>query len=101
MRMGSEDPGVSAMRKNLRLSMAATVYMLIVLASQGIAMSQEPSKFVDTGVIFSTQQVERSPTMNGILGAIQPLWTPSPEEIALLEGELKPYLEGIATPEAK
>jgi hypothetical protein len=89
------------MSKNLRLSMAATVYMLILLGSRGIAMSQEPSKLVDTGVIFSKQQIERSPSMKEILGSIQPLWTPSPEEVALLEGKLKAYLESLADRRAR
>jgi hypothetical protein len=93
------------MRKIMRLCVAATVYMLILLASQGIAMSQERSKLVDTGVIFSAQQVERLPLhsldVKSILGLTPPFWTPSPEEIALLEGELKPYLEGATPPEAK
>lgn len=88
------------MRKNMRLCMAATVYMLILVASQGIAMSQERSKLVDTGVIFSAQQVERSPTVH-MIGVMPPYWTPAPEDIALLEAQLKSYLEGATPPEAK
>jgi hypothetical protein len=48
------------MRKNTRLPLAATLYMLILFASQGIAVSQESSQLVDTGVIFSVEQLERS-----------------------------------------
>jgi hypothetical protein len=89
------------MRRNMRLSRAATVYIFLLLASHGIAMSQEASKDVDTGVIFTAQQVERSPAMNRMFDGMRPLWTPSPEEVALLEDRLKPYLEGVATPQAK
>ena len=91
------------MRKNMRLSIAATVCILIPLASQGIAMSQEASKVVDTGVIFSAQQTEVIFSARQVepIDALRPLWTPSPEEVALLEGRLKTYLEGVATPQAK
>jgi hypothetical protein len=93
------------MRKSMRLCVAATLYILVLLASPGIAMSQERSKLVDTGVIFSAQQVEREPLhrldVKSILGLTPPFWTPSPEEIAVLEGQLKPYLERVTPPEAK
>ena len=61
------------MRKSIRLSVAATVYMLIFLSSQGMAMSQERSRVIDTGVIFSAQQVERSPNVDWVkLWALRP-----------------------------
>jgi hypothetical protein len=85
------------MRKTMRLCVAATVYLLALLASQGIAISQERSEFVDTGVIFSVQQIERSDKMSRFFDAAQPLWTPSPEEIARLESTLKTYLEDVAS----
>ena len=73
------------MRKSIRLSVAATVYMLIFLSSQGMAMSQERSRVIDTGVIFSAQQVERSPNVDWVktMGVTPPFWTPSLEDIAL------------------
>jgi len=89
------------MRRNFRLGVAAAVCMLIPLVSQGIAMSQERSKLVDTGVIFSAQQVKRLVDMNPMIGITAPFWTPTPEEIAQLEGKLKPYLEGMTTAPAK
>ena len=66
------------MRKSIRLSVAATVYMLIFLSSQGMAMSQERSRVIDTGVIFSAQQVERSPNVDWVktMGVTPPFWTP-------------------------
>jgi hypothetical protein len=88
------------MRKSMHLCVAATVYMLILLATYGHAMSQERSKLVDTGVIFSAEQLERLPNVHKI-GVTPPYWTPSPEEIALLEARLKPYLEGATPPEAR
>jgi len=88
------------MRKNIRLCAAATVYMLILLASQGIAMSQERSQLVDTGVIFSAEHVERSGA-DRMFGVTPPFWTPSPEQIAQLEVQLKPYLGRVRLPKAK
>jgi hypothetical protein len=88
------------MRKNIRLCGAATVYMLILLASQGIAMSQEPSQLLDTGVIFSAEHVERSGA-DRMFGVAPPYWTPSQEQIALLEAQLKPYLGRVRLPKAK
>jgi hypothetical protein len=79
------------MRKNMRLRVAATVYVLILLASQAIAMSQECSQLVDTGGIFSAEHVEHSGA-DRVFGITPPYWTPSPEQIALLEVQLKPYL---------
>jgi hypothetical protein len=91
------------MGKNMRLCVAATVCMLVLLASPEIAMSQERSKLVDTGVIFSAQQVENSRHLKMLIesGLTPPFWTPSPEEIAMLEGQLKPFLERATPPEAK
>ena len=87
------------MRKNT-LCVAATVYMLILLASQAIAISQESLQFVDTGVIFSTEQIERSGA-NHVFGITPPYWTPSPGQIVLLESRLSPYLRRVGPPKAK
>jgi hypothetical protein len=102
MTTGSRDMS-SDMGKNMRLRVAATAYMLVLLASQGTAMSQERSKLVDTGVIFSAQQVESSRDVKMLIesGLTPPFWTPSTEEIAMLEGQLKPYLEHATPPQAK
>jgi len=78
---------------------AAFVCIVIALASPEIAKSEEHSQLVDTGVIFSAKQVERSAKSYRML--TPPFWTPSTEEIARLEVQLKPYLEGVATPEAR
>jgi hypothetical protein len=88
------------MRKNTRLSVAATFYMLILLASQEIAMSQESSQLVDTGVIFSVEQLERSGA-DRVFWVTPPFWIPSPEQVALLETQLKPYLGRVKHPKAK
>ena len=88
------------MRKNMRLSVAATFYMLIFLAPQGIAVPQGRSQLVDTGVIFSAEHVERSGASRAF-GATPPYWTPSPEQIAMLETQLKSYLAGIKLAKAK
>ena len=85
------------MRKNMRLCAAA--YMLFLLASQA-AISQESSLFVDTGVIFSAEHVERSGA-DQVFGITPPYWTPSPGHIALLEAQLKPYLERVTSPKGK
>jgi len=87
------------MGRRIRLCEAAFICMVIALASPGIAKSQEHSRLVDTGVIFSAKQVERSAEFYRML--TPPFWTPSTEEIARLEVQLKPYLEGLATPKAK
>jgi len=89
------------MRKSLRPLVVATTYMLNLLAAPGISMSQERSKLVDTGVIFSPQQVERSSDVTRFYGLAAPFWMPVSEEIALLEGKLKPYLESATDPAAK
>jgi hypothetical protein len=93
------------MRKSLCPCVATTAFMLVLLASPGISMSEERSKLVDTGVIFSAQQVEsfrlhRSDITN-FVGLTPPFWMPVPEEIALLEGKLKPYLESATPPAAR
>ena len=88
------------MRKNMRLCVAVNVYMLILLASQGIATSQERSQLVDTGAIFSAEHVEGSGA-DRVFGVTPPYWTPSPEQIALLEAQLKPYLGRVRLPKAK
>lgn len=90
----------SHMRNNMRLCRVAAVSLLMLFAFQGIAMSQERSQRVDTGVIFSAERVERSGT-DRALGVARPFWTPSPEQIALLEAQLKPYLERATPPKAK
>lgn len=88
------------MRRNIPLCEAACVSMVIALALPGTAMSQQRSQVVDTGVILSAQQLERSvaPVMMGIT---PPYWTPSSEEIARLEVQLMPYLEGLTVPHPK
>ena len=88
------------MRRSIRLSGAAFICTVIALASS-VAASQEHSQLVDTGVIFSAQQVERSPRLARMIGITPPFWAPSREEIALLEAKLKRYLEGETPPEAK
>jgi len=88
------------MPHNVRLRVAAPVYVLILLASAGITVSQEHSRLVDTGVIFSAEHVERSGA-HRVLGLTRPYWTPSPEQIALLESKLKPYLGAYRSPRAK
>src|SRR5262245_3804693 len=88
-------------RKKIRLCEAAFVCVVIALASAGIAKSQEHSQLVDTGVIFSEKQVERSADLNRMIGVTPPFWTPSTDDIARLEVQLTPYLEGVATPKAK
>lgn len=75
---------------NMRLRMLAIAYLLVLLDSQGTAISQERSQLVDTGVILSPSKDER-PIFFGIT---PPFWTPSPEQIAQIEAQLKPYLEG-------
>jgi hypothetical protein len=93
------------MRKSLRPCMAATACMFVLLASPGISMSEGRSKLVDTGVIFSVQQVEsprlRSSDMTRFFGLAPPFWMPASEEIALLEDKLKPCLESATAPAAK
>jgi len=93
------------MRTSERACAAATAYLLGLLASSGISMSQERSKVVDTGVIFSLQQVEssrlRGSDVTRFFGLAPPFWMPTSEEIALLEGKLKPYLGGATAPAAK
>ena len=88
------------MRKNLRFGVAANLHILILLASQGIAVSQERSQLVDTGVIFSAEHAERSGA-GRVFGATPPYWTPPPEQIATLEAQLKSYLAGIKLAKAK
>jgi hypothetical protein len=89
------------MRRNIRLCVTATVYSVVFLASQGIVISQERSKVVDTGVIFSVQQIEQSEKLRDFFDAVRPLWAPSPEDIARLESKLKPYLEDVANGKGK
>ena len=78
------------MHRNMRLCAAGTICLLIPLASQ--TTSQERSKLVDTGVIFTAQHLESLVEFNkmGILTA--PFWTPSPEQILQLEAHLKTYI---------
>jgi len=87
------------MGSKIRLCEPTFVCIVIALASPGVAKSQEHSQLVDTGVIFSAKQVERLAKSYHILKP--PYWTPSTEEIARLEVQLKPYLEGVTTPKAK
>lgn len=90
----------SDMCKNMRLCVAVAVYVLALVASDGIAMSQERSKLVDTGIIFSAEQLERSevirPGLLGMMGMTPPYWTPSPQDIAPVEAQLKSYLEDVS-----
>jgi hypothetical protein len=72
------------MRRNVKLGLAAIICLLVPFTPQGTAISQEPSQFVDTGVIFSAQQIECSERMRRCFGAVRPFWTPSPEEIGRL-----------------
>jgi len=87
------------MGSKIWLCEATFVCIVSALASPGVAKSQEHSQLVDTGVIFSAKQVERSAEFYRML--TPPFWTPSTEEIARLEVQLTPYLEGVATPKAK
>lgn len=87
------------MRRNIPLCEAAYLCMVIALAVPGTAISQEHSLLVDTGVIFSAQQLERSADANRKMGITPPYWTPSSEDVARLERQLKPYL--ATTPQAK
>jgi hypothetical protein len=94
------------MRRNIPLCEAACLCIVIAFAASRAAMSQEHSKLVDTGVIFSAKQVESwrlrgEGLMDFYRLAPPPYWTPVPEEIALLEGKLKPYLESATPPAAK
>ena len=89
------------MRRKIPRCEAAYLSMVIALAVPGTAMSQEHSLLVDTGVIFSAQQLERSADAYRKMGIMPPYWTPSSEDIARLERELKPYLAGETTPQAK
>jgi hypothetical protein len=84
------------MRRSVRLCAAVTIWLLIPLAPQ--STSQEPSRLVDTGVIFSAQQLESWAKANRGMGITPPFWTPSPEQIARLEAELRPYLEAVTAP---
>jgi hypothetical protein len=77
-----------------------TLYMLILVASQEIAMSQESSQLVDTGVISSVEQLERSGA-DRVSWVTPPFWIPSAEQVALLETQLKPYLARVKHPKAK
>jgi hypothetical protein len=70
--------------------------MVVPFALQGIALSQDGPRLVDTGVIFSAQQVERSGSMGKSFDGVRPLWTPSAEEITRLESKLRPYLEDVS-----
>src|SRR5262245_20650083 len=73
--------------------------LLIRLASQ--VMAQEGAELVDTGVIFSADELDRSTESNRIWGVTPPYWTPSPEDVARLESQLKLYLETVVHPGAK
>ena len=100
--MGSRNHGISIWAGRYhRHHEAAFVCMLMALALPGIARSQEQSQLVDTGVILSAKLVERSVDLNRMIGVTPPFWMPSSEDIARLEGQLKPYLEGVGTPKAK
>jgi len=88
------------MPNNVRLCVAAPVYMLILLALAGTTVSQEHSQLVDIGLIFFAEDVERSGA-DRVLGLTPPYWTPSPEQIALLESQLRPYLGRVTQPKAK
>jgi len=48
------------MRRSIPLCKAACLCMVIALAVPGSAISQEHSLVVDTGVIFSAEQLEHS-----------------------------------------
>src|SRR5215475_13587403 len=71
--------------KSIRARVAATACMVMLFALQGIAASQDTPRLVETGVIFSAQQVERSDKTIQFFDGARPMWTPSPEEIARLE----------------
>jgi len=94
------------MRWNVPLCVAASLSLVIALAVPETAMSHERPRVVETGVIFSAQQVEslrlrHSHIITHFFGLAPPFWTPVSEEIALLEGKLKPYLESATAPAAK
>jgi hypothetical protein len=76
--------------------MAVTACMIMPLAMQGGAASQDTPRLVETGVIFSAQQIERSAEINRLFDGVRPLWTPAPEDIARLESKLKPFLEDVS-----
>jgi len=88
------------MRNITRLAWRPAICLLIFLASEGIAVSQQAPRPVDTGVIFSAEHVEGSGA-NRLFALAAPYWTPSPDEIALLEAHLKPYLARATIPGAK
>lgn len=88
------------MRKTMRLCTVAAVSMLMHFAFQAIAMSQERVQLIDTGVIFSAEHVERSGA-DRALGVTRPFWTPSPEQIARIETQLKRYLGRVTPAKAK
>jgi len=61
----------------------------MLLGSRGVAVAQERSQLVDIGVILSLSTDDRPmPHMT------PPFWTPSPDQLAQLEAQLKPYLDG-------
>jgi hypothetical protein len=89
------------MGRYIPLCKAGCLSMVIALAVPGPAMSQEHPLLVDTGVIFSAQQLERSADAYHLLRVTPPYWTPSFEDIAQLERQLKNYLAGATTLQAK
>jgi len=89
------------MRRSVPLCKAACLCVVIVLPAPQTAISQEHSPVVDTGVIFSAEQLERSTDDYRALGITPPYWTPSVADIARLERQLKPYLAGETTSQAK
>jgi hypothetical protein len=92
-------------RRNMPLFVKTTICMMVFVAPYGIAISQEPSKYIETGVILSAQDVEqmlqlvqrRRRAVDTIPWA--PFWTPSPEEIGQLETQLKRYLGSETAPQ--
>jgi len=87
--------------RNLCQYIPALIYMLIPLALEGIAVSQERIKLVDTGVIFSGEQVAQFAEIPYMFELTPPFWTPTEEEVAHLEGKLRPYLEGVTIADAR
>lgn len=87
------------MRRNI--CKAACFSMVVALALPGTAMSQQHAQLVDTGVILSAQQLEHSADANRLMGITPPYWTPSSDDIARLDGQLRPYLEGVTANQPK
>jgi len=56
---------------------------------------------VDTGVIFVAEQTKQLADANKIDDVSPPFWTPTADQISVLESKLKSYLEAQTSPEAQ